>query len=323
MSATRDAWVDCARAVRTETVLVERGLLGKLKRHGRDKFVGPCPVCGGDDRFAVNLRKGNGGVFHCRGCGAKGGDGIALIRFLNGCEFFVAVEELAGPAPDSADRQTDEDREARERRAREQREQIERKQRERAEREAAELRETVAYCDRLWRETEPLPGTAGERFFIEHRHLPISQLYPLDHVLRFHPGKRMVVALMTDPISAEPTGVHRIFLDSDGAKHGDRKMLGRAGIIRISPDDAVEEGLGLAEGIEKAVAILLGGWAPVWAAGSAGGIARFPILTGVQALTVFSDLDPVGTRAAHACAARWRDAGCEAVIRPPPLEEVA
>jgi len=36
-----------------------------LKRGGSNEHVGPCPRCGGRDRFGVNTRKR---VFNCRGC---------------------------------------------------------------------------------------------------------------------------------------------------------------------------------------------------------------------------------------------------------------
>ena len=39
-----------------------------LKRQGRE-LVGPCPDCGGTDRFAVKAVNGGGAVIHCRGCG--------------------------------------------------------------------------------------------------------------------------------------------------------------------------------------------------------------------------------------------------------------
>jgi hypothetical protein len=78
-----------ARAVRVLEELERRGV--KLRRSGGE-FIGPCPVCGGDDRFAVNARKN---LFHCRKSGA-GGDAIALVTYLDGCDFLAAVELLTG-----------------------------------------------------------------------------------------------------------------------------------------------------------------------------------------------------------------------------------
>jgi putative DNA primase/helicase len=60
------------------------------------------------------------------------------------------------------------------------------------------------------------------------------------------------------------------------------------------------------------------GLAPVWAATSASAIERFPVLGGVESLTIFADDDEAGMRAAFACAESWIKAGCEATILPPP-----
>jgi DNA primase len=88
----RNAWINRARAVPIEQV-VQRYRI-RLKRVGAE-HIGPCPRCGGDDRFAVNPAKR---LWNCRGCG-KGGDVIELVRHLNGCGFVTSVTTLAGPPP--------------------------------------------------------------------------------------------------------------------------------------------------------------------------------------------------------------------------------
>lgn len=60
------------------------------------------------------------------------------------------------------------------------------------------------------------------------------------------------------------------------------------------------------------------GWRPVWAATSAGAIKRFPVLAGIEALTIFADPDTAGTQAARDCAARWVESGRKACICTPP-----
>jgi hypothetical protein len=160
---------------------------------------------------------------------------------------------------------------------------------------------------RIWRETEPIVGTLAEHYFVEQRELDVRPI-ALDHALCWHAGIRAVVALMTDPITGEPIGIHRTFLDADGSKI-ERKMLGRTGVVRLSADDDVTMGLGLTEGVEDGLAVMLSGWAPIWAATSAGAIARFPVLAGIEALTIFADVDEPGIQAADACAARWRSNG--------------
>ena len=62
-----------------------------LKRSDAE-YVGPCPKCGGNDRFGVNVRKR---IWNCRGCG-KGGDVIGLVQHATGLEFAESVAELTG-----------------------------------------------------------------------------------------------------------------------------------------------------------------------------------------------------------------------------------
>jgi hypothetical protein len=168
---------------------------------------------------------------------------------------------------------------------------------------------------RIWSETTPINGTLAERYFIEHRKLNIRPI-DLDHVLRWHASIRAVVALMTRATSGEPCGIHRTFLDADGAKL-ERKMLGCQGVVRLTPDMEVTTGLGITEGVEDGLAVLLSGWAPVWAATSAGAVGSFPVLGGIEAITVFADADEAGRLAAETCASRWRSAGLQARISHP------
>jgi hypothetical protein len=176
---------------------------------------------------------------------------------------------------------------------------------------------------KIWNAAVPLRqcatnrgDTLGWRYFTERRGLHIGLLDGLDHALRWHDGFDAIVALMTDARTNEQCGVHRTFLNPDATKR-ERKMLGKQGVVRLSPDGDVTQGLGIAEGIEDALAVLLSGWAPMWAATSAGAIERFPVLPGVECLTVFPDSDKAGMTAAALCAERWKTAGQEVRIAHP------
>jgi CHC2 zinc finger len=85
--------LDKARAVRIEDEIARRGIILR----GKNERCGPCPVCGGDDRFSINVSKQ---VFNCRGCNV-GGDVIALVQHLDGCDFITAATTLAGPKPNA------------------------------------------------------------------------------------------------------------------------------------------------------------------------------------------------------------------------------
>jgi hypothetical protein len=146
-------------------------------------------------------------------------------------------------------------------------------------------------------------------------------------VIRFHPKLKFegvfvgaMVALFRDVASNEPCGIHRTFLDREGRKH-DRKMLGRAkgAAIKLDADEGVTFGLHIGEGIETCLSARLAGFRPVWAVGSAHAIATFPVLPGIEAITMLGELNDGGAnhRAAQACAARWIEAGREAFIVEP------
>jgi hypothetical protein len=188
---------------------------------------------------------------------------------------------------------------------------------------------SLSFACQLWCEAVSVSGTLAERY-LRARGLAL----PKDAPLRFHPAcprgaERLpaMLARMSDPTTGGPCGVHRTFLAPDGSRKASgqaKMMLGAAGVVRLVPDEDVHEGLGLAEGIETALAVMQRfRWRPVWAATSAGGIARFPVLPGIQALTVFADADDsgVGLTAAWRCASTWSAAGREACILAAPAGE--
>ncbi|RYE48325.1 MAG: hypothetical protein EOP24_07910 [Hyphomicrobiales bacterium] len=55
--------------------------------------AGPCPMCGGTDRFAIHTKKN---TFNCRGCGISGAGVIDLVMATEGVEFVVACEIITG-----------------------------------------------------------------------------------------------------------------------------------------------------------------------------------------------------------------------------------
>ena len=81
--------VDRARHV---DILAAAQRFGQLKRDGAKEYCGPCPRCGGTDRFSLNTRKQ---LWNCRGCG-RGGDVISLLMHATDATFAEAVASLAG-----------------------------------------------------------------------------------------------------------------------------------------------------------------------------------------------------------------------------------
>lgn len=66
--------------------------LRRVARTHGGEWAGPCPWCGGRDRFRVWPNE-DGGRYWCRGCG-KHGDAIEYLRESRGLSFREAVEEL-------------------------------------------------------------------------------------------------------------------------------------------------------------------------------------------------------------------------------------
>lgn len=191
-----------------------------------------------------------------------------------------------------------------------------------------------------WAEGQPIAGAATERYLQRRcdgaappeaydalRHHPACTRRDPDERLERRPA---MLALLTDAITGAAMGCHRTFLEPDGSDRirdvKGRAVLGspRGCVIRLSPDDAVLDGIGLSEGVETGLNVLRRGWRPIWSAISAGGISTFPVLSGVGALTIFSDNDHpdakgrrAGQDAAEACGDRWAAAQREVVIRKP------
>lgn len=58
------------------------------------KQHGPCPACGGKDRFRFDDQEGRGTWF-CNQCSPQAGDGFALIQNVFSCDFPHALETVA------------------------------------------------------------------------------------------------------------------------------------------------------------------------------------------------------------------------------------
>jgi hypothetical protein len=223
-------------------VRAQDGVLSRLKKVG-DEFIGPCPNCGGKDRFGINPHKlgknGKPGLFLCRQC-KEGGDAIDLERFLSGTKFRDAVKDLSGAATVEEDPG-----------------------------EAARRARWWAFCRAVIEETvcglTPVLGSPAEVFLRDERcidtGLPtIRRALETTAALGWHPavyfsqkdpgepfhelhGRRLgcIVGIMTDPATGERLGpISRTYL-LDGKKIGKAKTLKRAeaermGVVRVSLD---------------------------------------------------------------------------------------
>jgi putative DNA primase/helicase len=102
-----------------------------------------------------------------------------------------------------------------------------------------------------------------------------------------------LIGLVTNVETAAPINLHRTWLAPNGSGKAaidrPRRLLKghrSDGVIRLWPDDAVTLGLTIGEGIETCLAAARAGLTPVWSCLSAGNLARFPVLPGLEGLTV-------------------------------------
>lgn len=119
---------------------------------------------------------------------------------------------------------------------------------------ADETVDRVGWARSLWRATIPAKGTLAERYPVETRRLEL----PDSTAIRFHPRLKFsrigeflpaMVCAMVDIRTNEFTGIHRTFLTTDAEKAGVLTLGRKLGsAIKIDPDDAVREGLAVAEG---------------------------------------------------------------------------
>jgi hypothetical protein len=146
--------------------------------------------------------------------------------------------------------------------------------------------------------------------------------------LEYHPA---LLAALSDVYTGEQCGLINIYLRPDGSDRlRDQKgktVHGRAkgAAVMLSPFDEPTYGLTTCEGVETGIAVLMSGLAPLWACGGASVLSSFPVLSGIEALTVAADADNnnAGQRAAAAAVERWRRAGRAAVIAAPPAGDWA
>jgi CHC2 zinc finger/Toprim domain len=290
--------VELARSVPIEIVVRNRGLA--LKRQGRE-MVGPCPRCGGRDRFAIHFGKQ---VWNCRGCGV-GDDVIGLLMHIDECDFSTAVATLSGAVPEI----------------------IRCKSRRSPATGCGDASdaEGVARALRVWDEAKPL-GSLAMSYLTRPRSqggrgLVIPDILLSGEVLRFHSSHwwgcqdkgsvqvPALLALFRDICSDEPRAIWRRRLTPDARSCGVPRFMGpKAGCaIKFTDHADVEQGVHVGEGPETVLAAMMRDFSPAWSLGDAAGVEGFPVLGGVEVLTIIVDRDEngAGQMAAAECFDRW------------------
>lgn len=272
-----DDWVADAKRVDLQGLAERYG--AKLRRTGSE-LVGPCPACGGEDRFSINPRKQ---VWNCGHHGGAGGDAIALAGHVldlkpeDARDFVRICEDINGAPPPERDRaETQEERAEREARLAERAQRAEEAAR-RREAEALEYRDAeIRRALEIWEERRPIAGTPVEAYLAARgiRHiagLRLGFIESLGFFVRPEMAKGFLkvadlpamVAGIADP-RGRFTGVHITYLDPSEPRkaevvHPDtgiiepaKKIRGsvHGGVLRLAGPVAEPRRLTAGEGIE-------------------------------------------------------------------------
>lgn len=267
-----------------------------VKEEFLQKKHGACPFCGGVDRYRFD-NKDERGTFICSQCGA--GDGMQFLIRLNNWTFAQAAKNVdsvignvtALPAQ---------------------------KQRTEAQKIAA-IKKILSEC-RVVKNGDPVWLYLTRRTNIET--IPTDIKY---HPALYHSAGGEHPAMVSIVRGQNGCGVslHRTYLTIDGRKAGampNKKFVEgmplNGGSVRLSP---IFEHIGIAEGIETALAAGVKHNIPTWAATNAVLLEQWLPPAGVERVTVFGDNDEsfVGQSAAFNLAKKLTKLGVNVDVRIP------
>ncbi len=249
--------------------MVERLGIPRLKPMGAE-LIGPCPLCGGRDRFGINLRTN---LFQCRKCDLSGKDQIDLAKGVMNMDFKGALHWLCGDRPARQDQ-------AEIARRRQRAAEVTRRKREEQERYR---RKAIHDARRIWARARP--GQRGVvATYLKTRGITPEMLPEIPQALRFivdhpyvrridrefvtvHRGPCMIAGILNK--AGELTAVHQTWVDRT-PPHGKAKITWKgdpqpsklvrgskkSGAIRLlSPPGA--DTLVMGEGIETTLTALV------------------------------------------------------------------
>lgn len=272
MEKARGRWAGILRTLGVEEQYLKN-------RHG------PCPMCGGRDRYRWDDKNGDG-TYYCNSCGA--GDGWLLAQKITGESASAVAKKIfnmVGGIAKADEKPVDD-----------------------FERNRMRLHRIMQGCD-------VSSQINAVRLYLRNRGLPWS-----NHLF-FHPGLNyyqdgklvgkypaMIGKFYQDD---KAVTIHATYLTPDGKKadvQAAKKIFPKCGELTGSAIKLTEvyPEMGIAEGIETALAVMKLENIPCWASGTAGLLEKFNPPPGVNKLHIYADNDAsfTGQAAAYNLAKR-------------------
>ena len=250
---------------------------------------GPCPFCEGRDRFRWDNQDAKG-TFYCSQCGA--GDGIEFAKRFKGWTFqeaASAIDKICGVTSIDPHKKSVE----------------------------PDDKQRRQMLNRLWAGAVPI-----DRHDLAGRYLIGRKVFPenVPSCLRFakncpipsNGGFGPAMIALVHSIEGQAVQIHRTFLGPNGKANMDNPralMNGKfpdGAAVRLARCDGLH--LGIAEGIETALAASIKFRLPVWAALNANNLEKWTPPDGITHVTVFGDCDEsfTGQAAAYVLARRLK-----------------
>jgi putative DNA primase/helicase len=259
---------------------------------------GPCPLCGGRDRFRFDDKDGVGSYI-CGQCGA--GVGVILLRKLHGWDFKTACDEIdkivgrdgSPPKPTPA---TD------------------------------EAKKKARHLDRIERLLAEAIDDRVVSAFLRNRRITVTSPTLLGHPAcpYFCDGKLVgrFPAVVAPILAPDGSLESAALLYCATAPEPRKKFLPVVNTINgaaVRLYDPIDGRLGFAEGIANAMAARQLFGVPTWASLSANGMKTAVLPPDVDYVTIFADHDRshAGQAAAYALAQRLGRAGIRAEVKMP------
>lgn len=278
-----------------------RTLLPALGVHERFLSArhGPCPICGGTDRFRWDDKAGSGS-FYCNQCGP--GSGVDLVMKVNSMTFIEAKRAIEQHLPSAV-----------------------------VELPKARRETSIDTLAGIWSRAQKLTGEDPASWYLKRRGVwtdePPASLrwlakFPYTHDDKSKTDHPALLAMFVGPDRSAHT-IQYTYLDEAGHKADvpkPRKLapakVPAGGAVRLAPS---AETMGIAEGVETALAASILFGIPVWAALTAGSLVKWQPPPTVRHVIVLGDNDhsATGQAAAWGLAHRLITEGLAAEVRIP------